>query len=324
MQNFREDIWSDGEYNYAAAYGFIPNIYAYLHDDDENRDCLLIAPGGGYCMCVPHEGELAAKVFFDMGMNVFVLTYTTDITMSVPLKLQPLNDISRAVRFLRKKAEEYHISGKKLIIMGFSAGAHVCGSLATHFADVKDINPEYADISNRPDGVVLSYPVITSGEYTHIYSFQTLLGYEPDEKEMEYFSLEKQVSEDTPPCFLWQTLTDDLVPIENSYLFADALRKKAIPYAHYVFPYGRHGLSVADPEKLASFRGGEYTMEQVERAVEAVRRNEGVNVSEKRRQELIIQFSGEEMPPQEEEKDSQDLKDAAEWTKLAKIWIDRL
>ena len=53
MQNFREDIWSDGEYNYAAAYGFIPNIYAYLHDDDENRDCLLIAPEEAtVCACL--------------------------------------------------------------------------------------------------------------------------------------------------------------------------------------------------------------------------------------------------------------------------------
>ena len=92
-------------------------------------------------------------------MNAFVLSYTTDITMSVPLHKQPLEDISRAVRFIRKNASKYNIDGKKLVIMGFSAGSHVCGSLAVHFDDVIENNPEYADISNRPDGVILSYPV---------------------------------------------------------------------------------------------------------------------------------------------------------------------
>ena len=143
MKSFRADIWEENEYDYSAAYGFTPNIHAYLHDEtDEDRDAMIVLPGGGYCMCVPPEGKVPAMEFYNQGMNVFVLTYTTDITMSVPLKKQPLNDVSRAVRFVRKHAEEYKIKGKKMIIVGFSAGAHVCGSLATHFDDVSDINPE--------------------------------------------------------------------------------------------------------------------------------------------------------------------------------------
>ena len=244
MKEFSEKIWQENEYNYAAAYGFIPSIHSYIHDEasDENRDCMLIVPGGGYCMCVSHEGELVAKVFYEQGMNVFVLSYTTDITMSVPLKKQPLEDISRAVRFIRKRAGEYHIKDKKLIVCGFSAGAHVCGSLAVHYEDIADANPAYAEISNRPDGAILSYPVITSGEYTHIYSIQTLLGKEPSQEELDYYSIEKQVKTTTPPCFIWQTEEDELVPVENSYLMAEALRKNKIPFAHYVFPKGFHGL----------------------------------------------------------------------------------
>ena len=120
------------------------------------------------------------------------------------------------------------------------------------FGDVEDKNPGYADISNRPDGVILSYPVITAGEYTHKDSIRALLGPDPSQEELDYYSLEKQVGEDTPPCFLWQTETDSLVPVENTYLFAMALRKKKVPFAHYVFPDGFHGLSVADK---AFFRG---------------------------------------------------------------------
>ena len=290
MKRFRENIWQDGEYTYEASYGFTPNVFAYLHNDDQQRDCMLVVPGGGYCMLASHEGELPAMEFFDRGMNVFVLSYTTDITMSVPLKKQPLNDISRAVRFIRKNAEKYNAEGKKLFIMGFSAGAHVCGSLAVHYKDVTDINPEFDKFSNRPDGVVLSYPVITTGEYTHQDSIRALLGNEPTAEELDYFSLEKHVTEDTPTCFVWQTQEDGLVPVENSYLFAQALRSKKVPFAHYVFPAGFHGLSVANGAYFKGWSGGEYTMEQTMRAAFSVKEGRGVNVSEKRKQELIDQF----------------------------------
>ena len=113
MKTFIEKIWEPGEYNYAAAYGFEPNIHGFIHEDGV-RDCMLVVPGGGYCMCVPPEAEIVAKSFYDRGMNAFVLTYTTDITMSVPLKKQPLNDISRAVRFIRKNAENAKVAVRNI------------------------------------------------------------------------------------------------------------------------------------------------------------------------------------------------------------------
>jgi acetyl esterase/lipase len=222
--------------------------------------------------------------FFNRGMNVFVLCYSTDITMSVPLKKQPLEDISRAVRFIRKRAEEYNLDGKKLLICGFSAGAHVCGSLTVHYDDVTDKNAEYDKVSNRPDGVILSYPVITTGEYTHADSIRALLGSEPSADELDYFSLEKHVNSNTPPCFLWQTQEDSLVPVENSYLFAMALRKNKVPFAHYVFPAGFHGLGVANDAYFKGWSGGDYTMEQTMRAAFSVKNGNGVNVSDKRKE----------------------------------------
>ena len=332
MKKFRENIWKDDEYSYEAAYGFIPNIHAYLHDEDENddsgdknRDCMLVIPGGGYCMCCQHEGELPAKVFYEQGMNTFVLTYTTDITMSVPLKKQPLNDISRAVRFIRKNAKEYGVEGKKLIICGFSAGGHVCGSLAVHFDDVKDPDPGYDCISNRPDGAILSYPVLTSGKFTHEYSILALVGADAGQDEKDYFSCEKHVTVNTPPCFLWQTVTDGLVPIENTYLFAQALLEKKIPFAHYAFPSGFHGLTVCNEESLNGWKGEDYCMEQVMLAVNAVKDGKGVRVSEKRRAELIEQFFPKNPAPAFEWKpDMSLLDDVGCWTKMAKVWIERL
>ena len=328
MKTFIEKIWEPGEYNYAAAYGFEPNIHGYLHDEDSAaRDGIIIVPGGGYCMCVPPEAEIVAKAFYNRGMNAFVLTYTTDITMSVPLKKQPLNDIARAVRFVRSRACEYGLS-KKLIINGGSAGGHVCASLAVHFDDVPDTNPKYKDISARPDGVILNYPVITTGEFTHIYSVWALLGQNAPQEEMDYFSLEKNVKPDTPPCFIWQTRDDNLVPVENSYLFAAALKEKGVPFAHYVFPSGFHGLSVATEDFFKGNFGEPYTMEQVDRAVKAVKEGRGVNVSDQRRAELEAQFADDAPPPptslETPAQQAARFRDVAMWPDLAAVWIASL
>lgn len=325
MKTFIEKIWEPSEYNYAAAYGFEPNIHGYLHDEDTAaRDGIIIVPGGGYCMCVPPEAEIVAKAFYNRGMNAFVLTYTTDITMSVPLKKQPLNDVARAVRFVRSRAKEYSLTDK-LIINGGSAGAHVCGSLAVHFDDVPDSNPKYKDISARPDGVILNYPVITTGEFTHIYSVWALIGQNAPQEELDYFSLEKNVKPDTPPCFIWQTRDDNLVPVENSYLFAAALKEKGVPFAHYVFPSGFHGLSVATEDFFKGNFGEPYTMEQVDRAVKAVKEGKGINVSDQRRKELEAQFADDApkppTPPETPAQMAAKFRDVAMWPDLAMVWL---
>ncbi|MBR6486877.1 MAG: prolyl oligopeptidase family serine peptidase [Lachnospiraceae bacterium] len=333
MRNFREDIWQDSEYTYAASYGFMPNIRAYIHDEEggspagnnKKRDAIIVLPGGGYCLCAPHEGQEVALEYYSMGLNAFVLTYTTDITMSVPLKDQPLKDVSRAVRLVRKK----YANGGKVIICGFSAASHVCGTLAVHFKDVSD--PAYPDVSNRPDGVILSYPVITAGKYTHGSSLEALLGAEATQDELDYYSLEKNVTEDTPPCFLWQTLTDELVPVENSYLFASALKEKGVPYAHYVFPKGPHGIGLAkEPVKINDpVPDPSYALEQLILAVKAVKAGRGINVSDKRKKELEEQFPEESViapgPDPGNPHDLSDIsRDAGMWSALSKVWMDRL
>ena len=55
-----------------------------------------------------------------------------------------------------------------------------------------------------------------------------------------------QVDANTPPCFLWHTADDPVVPIQNSLLMASALAEKKIPFEMHVFPHGPHGLSLCD------------------------------------------------------------------------------
>lgn len=329
----RINIWEEEEYTYPAAYGFVPNLRTYLHEDDEIRDCLLVVPGGGYCMVVPPEAEIIAKEFYNRGMNAFVLTYTTDITMCVPLKKQPLADISRAVRVLRKNKEQFRINPDRITVCGFSAGAHVCGSLCTHFEDMTDDNPAYAGISNRPDASILCYPVITTGPMTHHWSVVALLGNDASEEELNYFSLEKNVKENTPPCFLWQTAGDSLVPVQNSFLYAEALRDHKIPYTYHVFPNGDHGLSLPGEAFFTGKFGEPYTMEQLNLALEHVKNDTAVNMNDRRKAELMEQFfGGENKAPQKEEPETEEKQpeqkapfnpfpDISMWPELACIWL---
>lgn len=289
-------IWEEGEYTYPLAFGFVPNLTPYLHKDDAARPGLLICPGGGYCAVAPSEGEPVAEKFNELGYNCFVLTYTTNPLLQEPLMEQPVRDLSRAVRFVRANAERFHIIPEQLFVCGFSAAGHLCATLCDYFKEIADENPKYKEISNRPDGAVLAYPVIHSGRYAHRDSFRFLLGadiYERKDEEasrlLDRFSLEYHVDPDTPPCFLWHTATDDLVPLENSTFYAQALREKGIPFAHHIFSAGHHGLSVANERWASRSYGGRYTNEQLERTIQAVK-DGSFSMTPERKEEFLSNF----------------------------------
>ena len=256
-------LWTKEEYTYPVLGEFIPNLVTYIHDEDDGlRPAILVVPGGGYCVVSNTEGEIVAKEFYQKGYNAFVVTYTTNLLMDFPLRLQPLKDLSKAIVFVRKRAKQFQIHPDKLAICGFSAGGHLCGSMAVHY-DAKELETygEDAGVSNRPDAVILSYPVITSGEYAHEGSFAALFGKEATKEELDYMSLEMQVKEDTPPTFLWHTATDETVPVENSYLFANACKEKNVDFELHIFGEGKHGLSLANEEWALGEYDGYYTMQ---------------------------------------------------------------
>lgn len=257
-------LWEKEAYQYPCAGEFRPNIRAYLHEDGAKRPAMLVAPGGGYAVVSPTEGEIVAKRFYEAGYQAFVLTYTTNMFRIAPVGRQALADISGAVRCIRKHAKEWHVISDRVACCGFSAGGHLVGSLAVHHREQKVEREEWNGISNRPDAVVLCYPVITSGEKAHRDSFNLLLGEQAGEEALAWASLEKHVTADTPPAFLWHTITDDLVPVENSIYFAQACHKAGVACELHLFMEGPHGMSLAT-QQWADGEFGEdsiYTMEQ--------------------------------------------------------------
>lgn len=239
------NLWKEGENTYYNGQFQAQYFDAYVHDeDDDARPALLVVPGGGYDHLSPNEAENVAVRFYHLGYQAFVLNYTVDSTKSFPLKHQPLKDISRAVRLLRKNADKYRIYESKVVVCGFSAGGHLAASLCVHYKDVED--PEFADFSNRPDGAILSYPVITSSTHAHKRSFEVLLGPLATMDDLRYYSIEKQVTEDMVPSFIWCTAQDENVPIDNSLVMAKAMREKKVPYALHIYSEGLHGINLGE------------------------------------------------------------------------------
>lgn len=260
MQSITIPLWTPEEYRHPLSFGFLPSLTLYLHEDSSPRPCVVIAPGGGYEYLCVWEGEPVALAFYRMGYQAAVCTYTTNLATGIAVGTQAMEDLSRSVRLLRHGARQYQIDPERVAVCGFSAGGHLCGSLCVHYRDIADSC--YPDTSNRPDAAILAYPVITSGVYAHRESFVSLLGPSPSREELNYFSLEKQVKRDTPPCFLWQTMHDSIVPIQNSSLFAQACAFNQVPYAHHIFTTGAHGIGLGDEDWAAGNYGGSYVEQQ--------------------------------------------------------------
>ena len=319
-------LWSEGEYSYPLAFGFVPEITPYIHGDDMVRPCMIVVPGGGYCVVSPTEAEIVAKAFYDLGYQAFVVTYTTNVLMREPLKDQPMKDLSRAIRYVRAHAAEFCVNPNQVAICGFSAGGHLCASVCVHWDTVVEEREEYRAFSNRPDAAVLSYPVITCGEYAHKGSFIALLGEEGEPgseqaKAWEWMSLEKQVKADTPPCFLWQTATDELVPVENSYLFAAACKEKGVPFEHHVFAEGRHGLSLSNEDWEEGRFGVWYTAKQMYCLVDAIRAGKiDVDVETRNRLETQCTYPADKQP-EKRDPGRKGNKAVQIWPELAHSWL---
>lgn len=317
-------LFADAEYTYPMAFGFRPDIVPYIHEDDTVRPCVIVVPGGGYAMVSPTEGELVADRFYEAGYQTFVLSYTTNLLTAAPLGDLPMRELARAIRLVRSKAGEYKVDPNRVILCGFSAGSHLCGSICVHYEDTEDQNPAYQDISARPDAAILSYPVITSGKYAHQGSFQCLLGrdiYDRQDPEaaklLEYWSLEKQVSEHTPPIFLWQTITDETVPVENSVLMEQSLREHGVPHALHLFSAGRHGLSLADARWAGQDYGDGHSANQLEHLQNAARSG-ALPLPEETKYALLHLFDGANAGTDEAN------QEVSAWPDLALVWLDRI
>jgi len=227
-----------------------PSITPYLMKGMGPFPVMIICPGGGYGMRAEDEGEPVAQWLNRIGVSAIVLNYRV-----APYRHPtPLSDAHRAIRLVRHHADEWNIDASRVGILGFSAGGHLASTTGTHY----DLgNPHSTDPvereSSRPDLMVLSYPVITMGKHTHEGSKSCLLGErQHDPNLIEELSGEEQITADTPPVFLWHTVDDEDVPVDNAMMFAAGLRSKGVPFELHLFESGEHGLGLAEQHAEAS------------------------------------------------------------------------
>ena len=226
-----------------------------------NGAAVVVCPGGGYSgRAIDHEGKQIVEWLNKRGIHAFVLKYRTvnESNIKPPLAPGPMLDVQRAIRIVRNGAKEYGVDPKRIGVWGFSAGGHLASTAATHFDDGKDEKApqgvKYIDpieqVSCRPDFAILAYPVITMGAKTNGGTRDNLLGSKPDEKLIEAYSNEKQVTAKTPPTFLFHTIEDNVVPIENSRMFRDACVKAGVPVKLVEYEKGAHGVGLGTKSGL--------------------------------------------------------------------------
>ncbi len=222
---------------------YIPDICDMQVIKKGGRAAIIICAGGGYGRKSNRESEPIALKYASEGICAFVLDYSV-LPAVFP---QALCELAEAVRLVRKNAEKWQINPEKVFVSGFSAGGHLAASLGVFF-DSKYIseNTGFTADEVRPSGLILCYPVITGEEFAHKNSFERLTGKEYSLSLGEKYSLERFVTKDTPPTFIWHTYEDNIVPVENSILFFSALRKCAVTAEMHIFPYGAHGLALSN------------------------------------------------------------------------------
>ncbi len=228
-------------------------LTTYIIDDigdmkPDARRAVIVCPGGGYHFLSEREAEPIVSRFIGAGFNVFLLRYSVALDTQC---YEPIKQAAHAIAHVRENAEEYHVKPDKIFIAGFSAGGHLAASSGILW-NCPVLQKEFEgkpEGINRPDGMILSYPVITAGDFAHKNSFRNLTGdQEVGEATIAEWSLELHVDPTTPPAFIWHTVTDKTVPVQNTFLLADALTKNGVPYEVHIFPKGPHGMALANAE----------------------------------------------------------------------------
>jgi acetyl esterase/lipase len=226
-----------------------PTLTVFLPQKEKaNGTAIIVCPGGGYDhLAIEHEGFEVAKRLAGMGVSAFVLKYRlpSDQTM-VNKEIGPLQDAQRAIQLVRQHSSDWGVDPGRIGIMGFSAGGHLASTAGTHFT--KAVIDNTANISLRPDFMVLLYPVISFNDSIgHRGCRNNLLGHNPPADKVIDYSNELQVTLQTPTTFLVQAEDDDVVQVRNSLCFYEALRHNGVPAELHVYPKGGHGFGLHNP-----------------------------------------------------------------------------
>ncbi len=206
------------------------NYYTTYFLNDSKSPMVVITPGGGYDHTSLLEAQNVAEKFNQNGFHACVLNYreTLDI-YPYPQKL-----LAKTISSLRNDSRV-----DKIISIGFSAGGHLALSNALFY--------ETYGYNSKPDYLILCYPVISSNYHIwHQGSFKALLGDDYNEENLDMLSLERHITSDLCPVFIWHSITDESVSVYNSIELLKALKANNVKAECHIFQEGVHGMSLSD------------------------------------------------------------------------------
>ncbi|GGD40965.1 hypothetical protein GCM10011514_01310 [Emticicia aquatilis] len=242
--NYQENRDSDGLFTKIS----VPTLTVYTPEKKvKNGTAVIILPSGGYRVLVD-EGEDFAKTFIKHGITAFVLKYRLPSDEIMQDKsIGPLQDAQMAIKLVRMNAKEYNIDTNKIGFVGVSAGGHLATTEATHLETVLIDNKE--KINLRPDFMILIYPVISFTQAKVNATIAKLLGTNPSEETLNFFSNEKHVTANTPPTFLLHAGDDERVSVKHSLLFYEALQNVKVNSEVHILQSGGHGFALEHPTR---------------------------------------------------------------------------
>ncbi len=240
----------------------VPQLIFYPAKDSGLRPAIVIFPGGGYgFLSLDFEGAHIARWFQERGLAAFIVKYRVPkLGYRYPA---PYLDARRALRLVRSEASRWRLDPRQIGVIGFSAGGHLAGLLATAANSANAAAADPVDrVSDRPDFVILAYPVVTMlsmGRYSH--SRLNLLGPHPDPNLEAELSIDRRVTPAMPPTLLLYSEDDPIVPAgPNAVALAAALAQNHVPHQVIAYPHGGHGWGLGhQPE-----RGPAHWLDQVE------------------------------------------------------------
>jgi acetyl esterase/lipase len=211
--------------------------------DVQRNAAVVVYPGGGYQALMDYEGIAYADWLAQHGYTGLVVKYRlVPDGYTLPVIF---GDAVRAIRWARRHAGEFGYDPLRIGAIGSSAGGHLVANLVTHFdAGQPDAADPVDRVSSRPDAGILCYPAV---HLPHSRRPMTFLFGEADSPELwRYYAADINVRTDTPPCFIFHTVADQMVPVNESIRFALALQKHKIPYEMHLYQKGSHGVALGN------------------------------------------------------------------------------
>jgi acetyl esterase/lipase len=243
------EIWTGPMPLECATWGQVPKLEPFLADTGKTTGAVIVLPGGGYEDLMEHEGPPIAKWLQSCGISAFVLSYRVK-PYRHPASLE---DTKQAIRFLRANCEQFNICPSSIAVMGFSSGGHLAATVGTLYdLGNSDAMDPIQRLSCRPDAMVVAYgPISVVGLNLQMINLLGPRGEQSDEDRL-LLSVERNVTSQTPPAFLWHTGEDEFVDPQNPLLFAMAMAKHRLNCELHLYAKGSHGLELAKNAKSVS------------------------------------------------------------------------